>query len=306
MKIEQAPSTLFMVKPAAFGFNPETANSNSFQNNLVNPDSAKLAREEFSEMMKLLNDYKIEVIVFNDSPEPPKPDAVFPNNWLASMPDGKLILFPMLTSNRRWERNQDFVNHIKEKYYINEVIDYSHFENLNQIVEGTGSLVFDHPYKKVYAALSPRTDAKLAQHIAKELGYEAILFHAETEDRQPIYHTNVVMSIASHFVVICLDAIRNEAQQDMLLDAFGKTNRRVIAISYHQMVNFAGNLLEVKNKDGEYYVLLSQSAFDTLLPGQLDAMSKQADVIPIKIPTIEKIGGGSVRCMVGGIHVAKK
>jgi hypothetical protein len=306
MKIEQAPSSLFMVKPASFGFNLETANSNSFQNNLINTDSAKNAREEFSDMLKLLNNYQIEVIVFNDTPEPPKPDAVFPNNWLVSMPDGKLVLFPMLTPNRRWERNQDFVNNIKEKFQIKEVIDYSHYENQNQIVEGTGSLVFDHPYKKVYAALSPRTDAKLTQQIANDLGYEAILFHAETENRKFIYHTNVVMSIASDFVVICLDAIRNEAQQDMLLDTLGKTNRKVIAISYQQMLNFAGNLLEVKNKVGDHYVLLSQAAFDTLLPGQIDAMSKQADIIPIKIPTIEKIGGGSVRCMIGGIHVSKK
>ncbi|MCZ8354237.1 MAG: arginine deiminase-related protein [Cyclobacteriaceae bacterium] len=306
MKIEQAPYALFMVKPAAFGFNPETANSNSFQSNLVNLDSATLAKNEFDEMVKILSDHNIDITIFEDQLEPHKPDAVFPNNWLASMPDGKLILFPMLTPNRRLERNMDFVNQIKEKYSIKELIDYSHFEKQQQIVEGTGSLVFDHPYKKVYAALSPRTDAKLTQQIANDLGYEAILFHAETENRQLIYHTNVVLSIASHFVVICLDAIRNETQQEILLVAFSKTNRKVIAISYHQMLNFAGNLLEVKNKDGEYYVLLSQSAFDTLLPGQLDAMSKQADIIPLKIPTIEKIGGGSVRCMVGGIHVDKK
>ncbi|MCU0382469.1 MAG: arginine deiminase-related protein [Cyclobacteriaceae bacterium] len=306
MNFEQSPNAVFMVRPSAFGFNAETANSNSFQHQLVITDSAKTAQTEFDKMVTQLRNNFIDVVVFEDTPSPLKPDAVFPNNWLAIMPDGTMVLFPMLTPNRRTERNAAFTHTLLEQFNIQRTLDFSKNENNNRIVEGTGSLVFDHVYKKVYACLSARTDAGLATEIANQLGYSPVLFLATDEKKKPIYHTNVVMSICTHSIVVCLDAIQEEEHQQTLLEEFAKTNRKVIAISYHQMLSFGGNCLEVKDKNGEYVILMSETALNSLLPGQVNALSKHADILSIAIPTIEKIGGGSVRCMVGGIHVKRK
>lgn len=308
MSFQQAPHSVFMVRPASFGFNEQTAQSNSFQleSDLDTNQVNRQALHEFDAMVQTLRDHEIEVLVFEDAKDPAKPDAIFPNNWMSLHEDGKLVLYPMLAPNRRLERRPDFVKALRDKYNIKDMLDFSGEERSNRIVEGTGSLVFDHVTKLAYAARSVRTHETLVEEICKRLGYRAVLFEALDEASNPIYHTNVVMCVGEHFAILCLDAIRKDEDQEIILTSLAASGHKVIAISYAQLKAFAGNMLEVKNKKGESFVLLSQTAFNCLLPGQIDAITKFADLLPISIPTIEAHGGGSVRCMVGGIHALKK
>lgn len=304
----QAPSSIFMVRPAAFGFNTQTAESNAFQVDEVN-DSASVqqkALQEFDRMVDLLRSHDIDVHVIEDTPVPVKPDAVFPNNWISFHEDGRVILYPMLAENRRLERRATVAETLTESFEVSEVVDWSGEELSNRYLEGTGSVVLDYVNKIAYANRSPRTDESLVIRLCDLFGYKPIVFDAVDAEGRPIYHTNVLMCIGSKFAVICLDAIPGDDDQEKILSAFAQTQHKVVAISYAQMNAFAGNMMEVASKNGESFVLLSEQAFHSLLPGQVDAISRFAEMIPISIPTIEKYGGGSVRCMVAGIFNAKR
>jgi hypothetical protein len=308
MLFQQTPHSLFMVRPANFGFNEQTAATNSFQRSTEDDQAIvhRAALKEFDAMVDLLKENHIELVVFEDTKDPIKPDAIFPNNWMSVHEDGKLILYPMLTQNRRQERRPEFVQMLRDKFSIKDIIDFSAEERNKKVVEGTGSLVFDHVNKIAYASRSERTDENLAKEIAKRLGYTLIVFDAVDQHGKSIYHTNVLMCVGEKFVVLCLDAITKDEDQELVLNSFSNTGHKVVAISYAQMASFAGNMLEVKNKKGEPFVLLSLQAFNSLIPGQIDAITQFADLLPINIQTIETHGGGSVRCMVGGIHAPKK
>jgi hypothetical protein len=308
MLLKQVPHSVFMVRPASFGFNEQTASSNSFQNESVTEAKQvhQLALVEFDAMVQILRDNAIEVIVLEDTIEPRKPDALFPNNWMSLHEDGKLVLYPMLAPNRRLERRHEFVQILRDKFEVKDILDFSDRERKGQIVEGTGSLIFDHVNKIAYASRSERTSEPLAIEICKALGYNPILFDAVDEGGLPIYHTNVLMCVGEKFAILCLDAIRKEEDQDIVLNSLASTGHKVIAISYAQLKAFAGNMLEMQSSKGEPFVLLSQTAFHSLLPGQIDAITQFADLLPIRIDTIESHGGGSVRCMVGGIHTPKR
>jgi hypothetical protein len=308
MLFQQTPQFLFMVRPASFGFNEQTALTNSFQQKPIDDQQQiqKEALKEFDAMVELLKENEIELVVFEDTKDPVKPDAIFPNNWMSVHEDGKLLLYPMLTPNRRMERRPDFVQIIRDKFVIKDIIDFSAEERNKKVVEGTGSLVFDHVNKIAYAARSERTDEALVQEISQRLGYSPIIFNAVDQQGNAIYHTNVLMCVGEKFAIVCLDAIREDEDQERILSSLADTNHKIIAISYAQMEAFAGNMLEVKNKKGEPFVLLSQQAFNSLIPGQIDAITQFSDLLPINVKTIETYGGGSVRCMVGGIHAPKK
>jgi hypothetical protein len=297
-----------MIRPAAFGFNPETAVSNSFQkmDSETPSDILKRAQIEFDTMVELLVAHDINVHVIEDTAVPKKPDAIFPNNWISFQPDGVIILYPMHAVNRRSERRADVVEWAQSRFLVKDVVDESPMEAQQRFLEGTGSLIFDHVNKIAYACRSPRTDEALTKDLCGRLGYEPVVFDAVDEKGIPIYHTNVMMCVGTKFAIICLDSIKSEADQDLVLDRFVKTGHKVVAISYSQMESFAGNMIEVEDRDGQLNVLLSQTAFDSLLPGQIDAITKSAELIPISIPTIERYGGGSVRCMVAGIHLNPK
>jgi hypothetical protein len=299
----QAPRAVFMVRPARFGFNTETAASNAFQKAPSdNPEQiAQQASIEFDRVVQLLRQKNIPVVVLEDSAEIVRPDAVFPNNWLSIHEDGKAILYPLLSTVRRKERRPDFIEQIKKQFTITEIIDFTQSEEEGKIVEGTGSLVFDHPNRLVYASRSDRTDEALTKTIADRLQYQPVIFHATDEAGKAIYHTNVLLCVGTGFVVICLDAIP-DPDQEVLLGLFETTNKKVIAISYVQMRAFAGNMLEVLNTHGEPFIILSQAALDALLPGQVRALAAFGELLPVSIPTIEAVGGGSIRCMLGGIH----
>lgn len=304
----QAPSSIFMVRPAAFGFNTQTAESNAFQVDDTDDSTSvqQKALQEFDRMVDLLRSHDIDVHVVDDTPVPVKPDAVFPNNWVSFHEDGRVILYPMLAENRRLERRATVVETLTESFEVSEVVDWSGEELSNHFLEGTGSVVFDYVNKLAYANRSPRTNEQLVNKLCALVKYKPIVFDAVDEKGTPIYHTNVLMCIGSKFAVLCLDAIPGDDDQEKILSAFAQTQHKVVAISYAQMNAFAGNMIEVASKNGESFVLLSEQAFHSLLPGQVDAISRFAEMIPISIPTIEKFGGGSVRCMVAGIFNPKR
>ena len=303
MKFSQAPSSVLMVRPKSFGFNPQTAETNAFQNNVTDDAESISAKAiaEFTIMVDLLRSNDIEVLVVEDTGQPQKPDAIFPNNWISFHHDGTVVLYPMLAENRRSERTNPVVDTVKRNYSVSKTIDLTLFETQNKFLEGTGSIVFDYANKIAYASRSPRTNEHVVNDISNKLGFTSIVFDAVDETGREIYHTNVLMCIGTDFLVICLDAIQQEDDQEKLLESFSATGHKVIAISFEQMKLFAGNMMEVKAKSGESFVLLSQKAFHSLLPGQLDALSRFVEPIPVSIPTIETYGGGSVRCMVAGI-----
>jgi hypothetical protein len=307
MKFMQQPRAVFMVRPSSFGFNIQTSSSNFFQSSVsssANVGPAAIA--EFERMVGRLRANDIDVVVFDDTSSPQKPDAIFPNNWISLHEDGTAVLYPMMTENRRWERREDILGELKKQFVISKVVDLTAEENAGKFLEGTGSLVFDHTNKIVYASRSPRTSEELVNRVSKLLGYKPIIFSSVDENGNAIYHTNVMMCVGEKFVVLCLDSIKDEDDQERLLESFSSTEHKVIAISFAQTKAFAGNMIEVKTRNNEPVVLLSQTAFDSLLPGQLNAISQFAELLPLEISTIQTVGGGSVRCMIAGIHSPRR
>ncbi len=303
MEFIQQPHTLMMVRPAAFGFNEETATTNTFQQS--GEEAHRKAVKEFDVMVDALRSHDIDVRVFDDTGLPVKPDAIFPNNWVSFHQDGKVIIYPMMAENRRTERRVDIIEKLKAEFQITEVFDLAKHETNGWYLEGTGSLVFDHVNATCYASRSPRTSDVLVEKVCDFLNYKPVIFDAVDESGVPVYHTNVVLSVGRKFAVVCLDAIHGENDQEALLKNFSDTGHKVIAISYAQMSAFAGNVLEVINSQLEPVVLMSETAFQSLLPGQINAISRYAEILPLSVPFIEKTGGGSVRCMISGIHLPR-
>ncbi len=304
MKLSQAPSSVLMVRPASFGFNSQTSFTNAFQQDRNTEKALTVSAKalaEFTTMVDTLTAHDVDVIVVEDTMDAHKPDAIFPNNWISFHDDGKIILYPMMAQNRRLERAIPVIDHIKSKFKVSEILDFSDYEKKNQFLEGTGSVVFDYQNQIAYACRSPRTHEPVFIDLCKRLRFKPILFDAVDETSQPIYHTNVLMCIATNFAVVCLDAIKKDEDQEILLQMLHETQHTVVAISYQQMRSFAGNMIEVLTRSDEHVVLISEKAFHSLLPGQLNVISRHAEPIPLSIGTIEQYGGGSVRCMVAGI-----
>ena len=295
----QCSQRILMLRPRAFGYNPETAISNSFQNlenDLENKANSK-AQAEFDHMVKLLRQADIRVDVFQDSQKPVKPDAVFPNNWCSFPGKAKMILYPMMAENRRLERDPILIESIQKTLRIKEVFDLSDYEKQSQYLEGTGSLVFDHPNRIAYACASPRTSLAVLNALCHYLNYQAHLFEAFDRQGKAIYHSNVLMNIGSEIAVICLEAIRDEMERKNIIDRLEQSDKAILEIDFHQMENFAGNMLELKRDSAKNLLVLSEKAFKALKPAQLKSLSKNLELLAIPIPTIERLGGGSVRCM---------
>lgn len=294
-----------MIRPAAFGFDPETADSNVFQQRPdFHPEEVQdLAVAEFDEMVGLLLREGIDVNVFVDSPLPEKPDAVFPNNWFSTHPDGAVVIYPMQSQSRRAERNDGVIDQlVADGWLIDEVLDLSLYEREDLFLEGTGSMVIDRIGGKVYACLSSRTHPELLDAIAYELDLVELTFHAEAEG-MPVYHTNVMMAIGTKWAVVCADAIVDASERETVLSSLKATGRDVVEISLEQMSVFAGNMLELENSDGEHLIVMSESARASLEPSQLDRLGKCGKIVAIPVPTIEAVGGGSVRCMIAEVFL---
>ena len=302
-------SNVLLVKPANFSFNEETSLSNVFQKKLADDEklnSLELVSQEFDAFAEKLRSEGVAVTVINDTAEPEKPDAVFPNNWISFHPDGTVILYPMCAPNRRQERRIDIIDELKKSFSVTNIIDLSFYENENRFLEGTGSVVFDHENKLAYACISPRTDKELLIELCEILKYKPVYFSACDEKGIEIYHTNVLMCVAENFAVICLDAIRDTSEKEMLIQNFSNTGHDIIDIGFEQMNHFAGNMLALINKENEKLLALSKSAFDCLNENQKKSINKFCKMIPLDITTIETVGGGSARCMIAEIFLPKK
>lgn len=301
--MDQAAHTVIMIRPASFGYNPETANSNVFQEELKEIDPISPAKEEFDQTVNTLLSAGVQLKIFEDSLQPETPDAVFPNNWFFTLPNGKIVLCPIESSIRRKERRMDIISWLKDKYTVSEVIDLTGFEIKEKFLEGTGSIVFDHIHSKAYACPSSRTDEQLFQETCERIGYAPILFQSRDENGKDIYHTNVIMSIGNGYAFLCLDAV-HPADHEVVLESLSEDDFQVISISFSQMRTMAGNVLEVQTNGLENVLIMSSSALKNLLPGQVDAISKHIEIVTVSIPTIEKVGGGGVRCMLAGVHLS--
>ncbi len=310
--MKQLTSNIMMIRPANFGFNEETAANNSFQSleKVENKISLKdIATLEFDNMVNILRSSGIHVVVIEDTNTPEKPDAVFPNNWISFHENGVLITYPMFAENRRVERRDDIIDKISEQFKINNRYSFEFYENDSEeplFLEGTGSMIFDRPNRIVYACLSQRTDATLIDKFNVLMGTQSCVFKAVDRNGLEIYHTNVMMALGEDFVVICLESIPDAERKNQLLKLFGKTGKEVIEISMKQMESFAGNMLEVKNKNNKRYLCMSQTAFEALTEDQKEILSARTHLLPIPIPNIEKFGGGSVRCMMAEIFLPEK
>jgi hypothetical protein len=293
-----------MVRPASFGYNEQTAESNTFQKNGTNEQIVhEKALQEFDAFVALLRQHKVNVIVADDTPAPAKPDAMFPNNWVTFHENGDVMLYPMQAENRRYERNEAIIRKLENKFQVKHIIDLSRFELDNKFLEGTGSLVLDRQNKLAYACLSPRTNEDVLTTFCEYFGYQAITFHATDSNLRAIYHTNVMMGLGSNFVVICLDSITDQDEKDALISSFSRTNKAIIEISATQMNNFAGNMLEVQNEDAGVLLVMSKSAYQSLSDEQIDNLAKHAKIVHADLTTIEINGGGSARCMIAEIFL---
>lgn len=305
-KLRQTTDSLLMVRPASCGFNEQTAASNAFQKRLEKLSDAEVqakAREEFDRLVELLRANEINVFVAEDTPEPVKPDAVFPNNWISFHHDGKVFLYPLLSAIRNTERRVDIVENLKRHFQILETIDLSASEN--QILEGTGSMVFDHANRIVYACLSPRTNIDLLEKFAAMIGYAPVSFVCIDAGGAEIYHTNVVMCVGEKLAVVCLDTIKNPAERNLVTGSLRETNHGIVEISCEQMNRFAGNMLEVRNRRNESFLLMSGAACGCLNKSQIREIEKHTKILSSDIETIEAVGGGSVRCMLAEIFCEK-
>lgn len=301
----QITDTILMVRPANFGFNEQTAESNSFQSKDTNRDDQAIRNKaiaEFDAFVDKLRGAGVIVEVVEDSASPIKPDAVFPNNWFSTHANGYIILYPMLTPNRRLERRADVVEMLKQKYGFAKTLDLSKEEEKGRILEGTGSMILDRANKLVYACLSPRTDESLLDEYCSRIGYKKVAFTALNDNLQEIYHTNVMMALGVDFVVICLDSVKNMNSRAMLLDYFEETGKDVIEISLDQMNQFAGNMLQVSGSGGATYLVMSERAFKSLNSGQVSQIEGYTNILSADLDTIETYGGGSARCMLAEIY----
>jgi len=326
--VQQAAQAVLMVRPARFGFNPETAATNAFQQrptaatDTPRPASAPAgapeasaedaadgapandvrtrAVREFDALVEVLRDAGVRVIVHSDTAEPEKPDAVFPNNWVSLHHDGTAVLYPLQAPNRRPEVRRDLIEGLPRRgFKVNRILDLTSHAASGRFLEGTGSLVFDHLHRVAYGCLSPRTDPELAEQVCRQLQYDPLFFHATDAKGVPLYHTNVMLAIGTKWVVVCLDAIGDQGQQEGVRGRLEATERDILPITRTQMARFAGNILEV----GERHIVASAGARAALTADQAAVLETHGTFVMAPLETIETHGGGSARCMLAEIFL---
>ena len=305
----QTASTVLMVEPIAFGYNAQTAENNYFQVEQKDADIQTKALEEFNSFVDKLKSKGINVITVKDTLDPHTPDSIFPNNWVSFHNDGKVVLYPMFAPNRRVERRSDILEILKDSgFEITEIDDLSHFEDQDKFLEGTGSMIFDHEHKIAYGSVSLRLDEELFRQFCQKFGFRPVVFHSYQnagDQRLPIYHTNVMMCVADKFVVICLDCIDDELEREKVQEVIKSTGKEIIEISEDQLQQFAGNMLQVQNEAGDKFLVMSETAYKSLTPAQIQNIEKYCEIIYSDLNTIETNGGGSARCMLAEVFLPK-
>lgn len=304
----QTAAYVLMIRPVRFASNPQTASSNLFQQQSGGDrDLQARARGEFDTLAETLRAANVGVVIFDDTPEPHTPDAIFPNNWVSFHADGSVLLYPMLAPNRRLERRPELLDALAKQhgFYIERVIDLAHFEASNCYLEGTGSLVLDRINRLAYACLSLRTHPAVLIDFARQRGYELVTFEAHDAAGAPIYHTNVMLAIGRRFAVVCAASV-TPSQRSPLLQRLEASGRTVIELTHHQMQAFAGNILELRTQGGTPLIAMSEQARRALTARQQSLLEDLGGrIVSSAIPTIERIGGGSVRCMLAEIHLPR-
>jgi hypothetical protein len=307
----QTAQHVLLVRPAAFGFNTETAPSNALQRAAAASAEAvqAAALAEFDDLVRALESEGVGVVVAADAAPPVRPDAIFPNNWVSFHDDGSVVLYPMLALNRRLERRREFVDLVVERtgFVVERWVDLTGAEAEGRVLEGTGSLVLDRVHRLAYACRSPRTDPGLVELWCAEFGYEPVIFEATDADGLPYYHTNVMLAIGSAFAVVAAEAVA-AADRTRVLDMLAGSGRELIEIDRRAVASFAGNLLELASWDealGDMRILaMSASARVALGEPAIRRLAACVDtVLAVPVPTIERVGGGSVRCMLAEIFL---
>mgnify|MGYP001329281198 CR=1 FL=1 len=299
--------SVLMIRPCNFRVNQETLENNFFQTKSIQLENDFILNQaiiEFDSLVEKMKVSGINVLVYQDDFKHDTPDSIFPNNWVTFHKDQKIAIYPMFAENRRLERSEDVIVFLEENNVkINEVIDYSEAEKNNFFLEGTGSMVLDRINKKTYCSISERTSENLIEEFCSDFNYMPIIFnsfHTVDSKRQKIYHTNVMMCVGKKYAVICLDSIDNKNERNKVIQSLEDDNKEIIIISEDQLNSFAGNMIElIVNKNS--FLIMSQIAYNSLNKNQIERLSKYSKIISSSVDTIEKCGGGSVRCMIAEI-----
>ncbi len=301
----QTTSKVLMIRPVHFGFNAETATTNTFQRDEQDNNVQEMALAEFDNLVQLLRSLGIEVTVFEDTPDPHTPDSIFPNNWISFHEEGNIILYPMFAPNRRKERKPPLLKKITQQYATLKIVDFTGFEKENRFLEGTGSMVLDRVNQIAYACLSPRTHLDLLKSFCAKMRFRPISFHAFNKDGVPVYHTNVMMSVANQYVVLCAESIPDESERENVLSVIQSTHKQIILLSINQMNHFAGNMLQLTNENNEDFLIMSSQAYRSLSTEQISEIQQYNPIYHTSLDIIEKNGGGSARCMIAEVFSGK-
>ncbi|MFN3757052.1 MAG: citrulline utilization hydrolase CtlX [Flavobacterium sp.] len=308
--MKQSTNTVLMIRPVAFRMNEQTAVNNYYQKVLDNttPETVNAkAQQEFDAFVDQLKNVGVNVVVVEDTLNPDTPDSIFPNNWISFHENGDVVFYPMFAENRRHERREDILDMLEEKgFIIQDIMDYTSAEEDEFFLEGTGSIILDRTNAKAYCALSPRADEELFIEFCEDFDLAPVIFEAfqtVNEERKLIYHTNVMMCIGETFAVICADCIDDKQERKMVLENLKESGKEIILISEEQVNNFAGNMLEVKGANDTSYIVMSQSAYQSLTQVQIKKLETHAKILYSSLDTIEAYGGGSARCMMAEVFL---
>jgi hypothetical protein len=302
----QSPSAVVMVRPHHFMANPETAADNVFQQKNLAMSAEYIAAEAGKDVQKtieILRSHGVTVHAFDDFTKD-TPDSVFPNNWFTTHEDGTIGIFPMYCENRRKEKNPEIIKLLSKEYQVNKVIDYSILEEQHLFLEGTGSMVLDHSNRYAYAVISNRMSERVLNQFCKDFHYQPVPFTATDDNNVAVYHTNVLMSMATNFVLIGLDCVKNLVERTSLIDHFQESDKEIIELTYEQICKFAGNALELSTPNGNI-LAMSTTAYNSLTESQILMIENYVKIVPINVSTIE-LAGGSIRCMLAGIHLSTR
>ena len=310
--MQQITNTILMIRPVSFRMNEQTAVNNYYQKVLesLTPETVQFkALQEFDDFVEKLQAVGVNVIVINDTKETDTPDSIFPNNWISFHENGDVALYPMFAENRRLERREDILETLEELgYQIKNVVDYTSAEEEKIYLEGTGSLLLDRVNGKAYCALSPRADEDLLIEFCEDFEFTPVSFVANQTlngKRVPIYHTNVMMCLGEKFSVICLDSIDDKKERKEVIKHLKEDHKEIIAITEDQVNSFAGNMLQVLGSNNERYIVMSNSAFESLNKQQINQLEKHGKILYSSLDTIEACGGGSARCMMAEVFLPK-
>lgn len=290
-----------MVRPVRFAFNEETAKNNYFQQKTEQEKVAEKALNEFDAFVNLLRSNDVDVIVIQDTEEPWTPDSIFPNNWFSSHISGELVLYPMFAENRRQERKPDVLDFLRRKMNHSKLIDLTSWESKNEFLEGTGSMIFDREKRITYACRSPRTSEKVIRDFCSQMNFDAVVFDSFDKNGNLIYHTNVMMEVGTQVAIVCLESIRDEKEKQKVVSKLTETGKIIVDISIDQVASFAGNMIELKSRNGNPLMIMSASARRALTPQQEATIATYNKILSPELQTIETNGGGSARCMIAEI-----